>query len=417
MVSSLMDKGSATTRTTITSIIVAVEELKNHEDDVAAHNTISSTSISFPEKKPGVTFEIDPASCNTTENLEAGSSFSSTAPASSSSAMRRSSMLSFLYGKGGLSFRSFSLVVNKARRWPHLSLTLFITITGWVCFFILGSLGWPGKTSRLNCLEEYLVNPGCFCERPLPGRVIAQPVNTISNLVFNLVAIFISWCADTKTFPNPTWYLTRMNLLTQSKWFSLSFGPVITNIGYSSAFMHAGWNDWADKLDSLSILLMFLWLELFSLCKFSLMIVGWTEDRIRIAERFHAGAFIIIGVTIYIADFMQAFTVNNLFEIFGLVLVLEVTVQFVSDFCKKNERMTNVSLGLLAALFFGGGFAIQIATQSGSKFCNPESFFQGHALWHICAGTGVMFLYFFFLSDNFTMVKLDNDISGVQSAK
>ena len=316
MVSSLMDKGSATTRTTITSIIVAVEELKNHEDDVAAHNTISSTSISFPEKKPGVTFEIDPASCNTTENLEAGSSFSSTAPASSSSAMRRSSMLSFLYGKGGLSFRSFSLVVNKARRWPHLSLTLFITITGWVCFFILGSLGWPGKTSRLNCLEEYLVNPGCFCERPLPGRVIAQPVNTISNLVFNLVAIFISWCADTKTFPNPTWYLTRMNLLTQSKWFSLSFGPVITNIGYSSAFMHAGWNDWADKLDSLSILLMFLWLELFSLCKFSLMIVGWTED---------------------------------------------------------------------------------------------------NAIWHICAGTGVMCLYFFFLSENFSMVRRleDNDISGV----
>ena len=69
-------------------------------------------------------------------------------------------------------------------RWPHVSLTLCITITGWVCFFILGRLGWPGKTNRLNCFEEYLVNPGCFCERPRPGRIIAQPANTISNFCF-----------------------------------------------------------------------------------------------------------------------------------------------------------------------------------------------------------------------------------------
>ena len=152
---------------------------------------------------------------------------------------------------------------------------------------------------------------------------VLDPAESLRNLqiqsptfVFNLVAIFISWCADTKIYPNPTWYSTHMNLLTQSKWFSLSIGPMIANIGYSSAFMHAGWNEWADKLDSLSILLLFLWLELFSLCKFSLMIVGWTED---------------------------------------------------------------------------------------------------NAIWHICAGTGVMCLYFFFLSENFSMVRRleDNDISGV----
>ena len=53
---------------------------------------------------------------------------------------------------------------------------------------------------------------------------------------------------------------------------------------------------------------------------------------------------------------------------------------------------------------------IQTTTQSGSKIYNPESFFQVHALWHICAGTGVMCVYFFFLSDKFTMVqRLDQD--------
>ena len=108
--------------------------------------------------------------------------------------------------------------------------------------------------------------------------------------------------------------------------------------------MHAGWNEWVNKLDSLSILLMLLWLELFSLCKIYLMIVGWTEDRVRFAERVHSGKFIFIRVTFYIVDFIQAFTVNSLFEIVGLVLIFELTVRYANIFCKQRERMSRFHL-------------------------------------------------------------------------
>jgi len=288
-------------------------------------------------------------------------------------------------------------------KWPHLTLTLFFTITGWSALIGLGLAGWPGETNGHNCYEDYLTAEGCFCERPRPNRIMAQPVNASSNLIYSFVAVFLSWCADTKRFPNPTWWSSHINLLTQEEYFTLSFGPVLTNIGYSSGFLHSGWTTWGDKLDSLAILLMFLWLVLFAICKFVLMWKGWSVERMRLASKCHAVAFCTIGITLYIVDFCNAFYVNSLFEAIGIFVLSEIIVRYVYSVCKNKERTSRGWIAVVSVIFFCAGYFVQQVTQSGSKFCWPESFLQGHAIWHLCSALGVFFAYIYLLSDKFTM--------------
>jgi len=335
--------------------------------------------------------------------------------------LRRSSYLSFTFGPGslttdgqkeeeGLEDKSCSKTVMHKLvfiQYPHLTLTMAVTILGWTTFLVLGSLGWPGETSKYNCFENYLLTPNCFCEHPWPGKIIAQPANTISNFTYNLAAIFLAWCADTHIYPNAKWWESHVNMLTEEKWFSLSFSVVLANVGFSSGMMHGGWNRWGDKLDSVSIIVLTVWIELFSFCKFFLMFVGWSPEKLRSTTKWHAGLFLVLGGALYIYDFAREndwTRVNVLFETtIGTSLLLEISIRVTYAFCKGNARYSRSSLGILGLLVLGVSYFIQNITKGGSKYCWPDSWFQGHAVWHFLSGLGIIPIYFFFLSEKFTM--------------
>lgn len=305
------------------------------------------------------------------------------------------------------------------QKYPHLTMTITVTVLGWVAFLVLGSLGWPGETSRKNCFENYLWSSECFCEHPRPGRIFAQPANTISNFIYNVAALFLAWCADTHKFPNNEWWESHVNMLTQEKWFSLGFCVFVTNTGYSSGMMHGGWNRWGDKLDSVSIIVLIIWIEMFSICKFYLMFVGWTPERLRLATKWHAGLFLILGSALYIYEFVRennATRVNILFETVGISVLLEISIRFTYAYCKGNERYSNLNLGWVGVFMIGVGYFIQKTTQSGSDWCWPNSWFQGHAVWHVFSGLGLIPIYFFFLSEKFTMKRREGEVAPEELA-
>lgn len=156
----------------------------------------------------------------------------------------RSSFISFVYGAGRFhrSIRNLqqSLFYHFFSEWFATILTLFISISGWISVFVLASMKWPGKTNQYDCFQNYLLESECFCEYPRQNVLIAQPANTYSNIFFNMVGLVASWSVDTKKFPNARWWNTHVNSLTYSNWFAYSFGPIVANIGVSSAMMHAG---------------------------------------------------------------------------------------------------------------------------------------------------------------------------------
>lgn len=73
--------------------------------------------------------------------------------------------------------------------------------------------------------------------------------------------------------------------------------------------------------------------------------------------------------------------------------------------------MSRISFGVFAIIAFGFGFAVQQTTKSGSRYCWPHSWFQeGHAIWHVCAGLGCLFTFFFFLSEKFTFQRREGEL-------
>lgn len=140
------------------------------------------------------------------------------------------------------------------------------------------------------------------------------------------------------------------------------------------------------------------------------MVKGWTVERIHLTSKIHALLFLVLGAIFYALKFTDTFDVNLLFEVVALSLLLEITVRCTYIYCKRKERMSRFSLVFFAIFTFGFGFAIQLTTKSGSQYCWPHSWFQGHAIWHLCASLGCLFTFFFFLSEKFTFQRRKGEV-------
>lgn len=242
----------------------------------------------------------------------------------------------------------------------HVVATLSLTICGWTSLFIAGALRWPGASDERNCPENYLENEYCYCERPRTGAIILQPVNTWSNLSYAIGALVCAWSADSKSFPR-NWWQTHVNMLSESRYFSVTFCLALTNISYSSGFMHAGFTTWGTIFDKMAIFVFFVWLEVFSMIKFWLMVNGWTPERIAVSATIHG---LCLGAATIVL-FALFFTVNISSQVQGYIsltiaitLVLEVVIRYWYAWCKKKKRMSQVWIIVLGVLLLFGGFAM-----------------------------------------------------------
>jgi hypothetical protein len=291
------------------------------------------------------------------------------------------------------------------KKWRNTTVTLMFFIVGWTSLFIMGKNGWPGKDVPLNCFEEYLTNPECMCEKPRPNSIIAQPVNTFSNLSYAVGGIFIAWCSDTQSFPSRLWW-ENVNLITQVNYFSLTYSIVLTNVSYCSGFFHAGWIQWGGIFDVLAMITIMLWIELYIIIKL-FCVVYRTRDRsisMKLATILHVMTLIIMVTIVYIIWFVidiPTMLTDCILYSFSLAIIIELWLLW-QKYIKKMKQLVQVEwIGVLSLLLFMIGFITQQLTKSGSKFCSPESFLQGHAVWHFLSGLASTNLYFFFLSEKF----------------
>ena len=255
-------------------------------------------------------------------------------------------------------------------------------------------------------------------------------MNTYSNLSYAIAALFIAWSVDTKWSPSSCsednwWHSSaHFNLMTQSRYFTMSFCLILTNISYSSAFLHAGWTSWGDKLDSISFLLMFLWLIIASVVKFWLMCAGWTTDRVVLASEIHGITCVFLATVLYGYYFGIEQNLNVQFYLkhsIVLAVILEIIIRYgYSYFGSKDsstgtKRTSTAWIGWMAMLIFVVALVIQMNSLSGSSLCNPDSLvLQGHAAWHVLSAICVVWCFFFHLSDKFDE---DDDEGGASTAK
>lgn len=232
--------------------------------------------------------------------------------------------------------------------------------------------GWPGEPN--GCREN--MRPTCFCETPRSG-LVAQRANTFSNLGFIVVGLGIAVVTDRQRRNRPK----RRNLLTRTELYPTVFAVVTVLLGPGSMFMHASLTRWGGLVDVASMYL------------FAGFLVAYNVTRLRTLS---PSAFLLIFISLVTLLVGAQGTVGLPVEVtFGLLLTTSVAIDW---WLSRHRPQVTIDrrLMVVAIVSFLTAFAIWVPSLTGGPFCDPESWIQGHAIWHLlCAlAAGAVFLYY-----------------------
>ncbi len=242
--------------------------------------------------------------------------------------------------------------------------------------FLLDSSVWTGmKVSQSAITVEY-------CEFNHPERLLHQPMNTYSNLIYffyGLVIFQLAW-KDFNFFGvkgvNSVRYSPYLSLLLAANFIYLSFG---------SAFFHASLTWLGQRMDMNATYGLTL----------SLICIGMVQVVVKkeLSKQFQT--ILLLGMLLLIVGFLPlALQISSaiLLPALFLVLLLLGIGNYLQYRTQRNPLLLILSFVLLAV-------AIQVRTLDVAKInCDPLSIWQGHALWHFLTATSSLCMYFYFRS-------------------
>mmetsp|Transcript_17022 Transcript_17022/g.26349 ORF Transcript_17022/g.26349 Transcript_17022/m.26349 type:complete len:337 (+) Transcript_17022:340-1350(+) len=295
-------------------------------------------------------------------------------------------------------------------KWPALTIATFATAIFTGILFGFAAAGWPtigvgddkkGEHIHQNCYQDFEDNPDCLCERPRgekPGDVwFAQPVNTVSNIGFVIVGLSIAYVSDTRRFPSPDWWTSRNNLMTQTKLYPTVYSTLVSIMGPGSAFLHASFLKWGQQIDILCMMNIGTFLVIYGLVR-NLDLTQITAVLLQ--------SSIMTGLTLWTVLFTPS-VLQSRTAFASLLLaagVLEGIIrlqQYWKKWIKKEAPTSATDLRLLLGAIGTAGLAIiiWIPSKTGGPLCDPDSLFQGHAVWHVLCAIALGFLFLYALSE------------------
>ncbi|MES2621063.1 MAG: ceramidase domain-containing protein [Bacteroidota bacterium] len=234
-----------------------------------------------------------------------------------------------------------------------------------------------------------------FCEMNRMEELVRQPSNTWSNLGYFLVGLFALTLGihDLKFSERKK----SDNFLVRYPVFSIMFGLSAIYLFVGSFFFHASLSLFFQKLDQAglySVLVMVLTFNLYKIFPI-VRVRGKFRSSHALLIAFAVGLNYLIYKTLFIID------INILFP--ALVTIAFLTSCYYLLFISKEHYFTNylwaaVSILVLAAIIW--------ILDRTNTVCSPESYFQGHALWHLFTATSILFIYLYYRSGNAPIEKL-----------
>ncbi len=235
-----------------------------------------------------------------------------------------------------------------------------------------GWLDWGGRSAD----DE----PNKYCERVRRDSMFRQPVNTWSDIAFVIAGLgilaFVSLQKKTGSPANP---------MLATSLFSVLYGCLVIWLGPGSMFLHASQKQWGGWLDNLS---MNMYLIFFI-----------TYDLTRLLEWKPWGfvtAYLVITTVFALLTWVitwEHFGIVTFAILIVGVIVSEIVVGF-------SDEISRDPIGLFAGIaLFGAAFAVWLPSKSGGAFCNPDSLWQGHALWHVYSAAATPFFYAYLASE------------------
>ena len=138
-----------------------------------------------------------------------------------------------------------SSLTNK--HWQPFYISLVLSGLFVISFFILSALGYIQSIESQGIIGD----ASRWCER-VSGGLFREPVNTLSNLGFMVVGIYIFYTITTDTNTSANNYFVGLTGI------SILYASAAIFLGPGSMLMHgtnSGWGGWADNLSMIMYIL------------------------------------------------------------------------------------------------------------------------------------------------------------------
>ena len=300
----------------------------------------------------------------------------------------------------------------------YFYIALSISFAFLLIFTILSYFGLIQSNDNIHLLGE----ASRWCER-LSDGLFREPVNTLSNIGFMVVGLYIFWvlCNDKKNSTNPFIGINKISIL---------YASVVIYLGPGSMLMHGTnteWGAWADNLSMIMYIILPWLFNIYSMSKWSI-------------NQF-LNTYISIVVIYSIWRWFTDFELGINFNLFGVSIGLWVISEVLYRYWSPVFRLLSGFVGFLVLMIFGtmpnevfenfneywwvilfwlpavlsnekpkysrtykwfilgmisylSAFAIWLTGVPDHESCSPDSIVQAHGIWHLLTALAT---YFFFL--------------------
>ena len=297
-------------------------------------------------------------------------------------------------------------------------LALIVSISFLLIFFILSAFNLIQSSESASLIGE----ASRWCER-VSGGLFREPVNTLSNLGFMIVGLYLFWilCNDHQNSRNPFIGINSISVL---------YASVVIYLGPGSMLMHGTnteWGAWADNLSMIMYIILPWLFNIYSMSK-------WSINQFL---KTYLGIVIIYSVWRWFTDFELGIN----FNLFGVSIGLWVISEVLYRYWSPVFRLISGFVGFLVLMLFGtmpnevfenfneywwvilfwlpavlsnekpkysrtykwfilgmisylSAFAIWLTGVPDHETCSPDSIVQAHGIWHLLTALAT---YFFFL--------------------
>lgn len=228
-----------------------------------------------------------------------------------------------------------------------------------------------------------------FCETQKDDSFLQQQQNTTSNLAFMYFSLVCFGFAmfDWKNRKNKN---EPQSHLTYSPYLSVVYGVSLFYMGFGSFIFHAYTSSITFAHDKASILVQLVVVITFSILSY--VSLENTYFRQLKASVLFLGA---VAVTVVLSlSIVGTIDVDGLFTLTFIsipTIILLLVGQSIKQYRNNNSVFASIVLHCSGLLFFL--IALFFQEQFIEVVCSPNSKFQFHAVWHVCAALGFFFTF------------------------
>lgn len=226
-----------------------------------------------------------------------------------------------------------------------------------------------------------------FCEQTFMEKVVRQPINTFSNIVYLMAAVIIlrrGWKDQGRKAP--------YNIVSANPFYSITYGVILFYTFCASTFFHSSLIHFASRLDFSAVYSLALFPMMYFTHRLWLLSLGLPSNRR------HAKSLYTVIPVFSLLYFAFTFGVPDGWDdqvVFALILIMVVmgAILELKDPGRTNHRYLIICIAaiMIAIVWF--------VFDTHKILCNPDSVLQPHSLWHLFAGTSTFYFYLYIRSE------------------